>query len=90
MSITPELFDLLRCPQTGQRLAPAPAECLARLEARRREGTLDLHPAQPQWDPARPLEAVLIREDGRIGYPVQGGIPILLADHEIHLHSPLV
>jgi uncharacterized protein YbaR (Trm112 family) len=90
MPLDPELLALLRCPQTGQRLAPAPADQLSRLEALRREGSLDLHPAQPQWDPEAPLEAVLVREDGLVGYPVQGGIPILLPDHGFHLHFPLV
>ena len=90
MSLAPEFLDLLRCPQTGQRLTPAPADQLARLEPRRREGKLRLPAAQPQWDPEKPLEAVLIREDGQIGYPVQGGIPILLPDHGFHLHFPLV
>jgi uncharacterized protein YbaR (Trm112 family) len=90
MSLAPELLALLRCPQTGQRLAPAPAEQLARLETCRREGALDIPAAQPQWDPQLPLEAVLVREDGQIGYPVQAGIPILLPDHGIRLHSPLV
>jgi len=90
MPLDPELLALLRCPQTGQRLAPAPEEQLAALEARRREGTLLLPAAQPQWDPELPLEAVLVREDGLVGYPVQAGIPILLPDHGFHLHSPLV
>ncbi|MEI8234964.1 MAG: Trm112 family protein [Verrucomicrobiota bacterium] len=90
MSLDPELLDLLRCPQTGQRLAPAPADQLSRLEARRREGTLRLFASQPQWDPGQPLEAVLVREDGQVGYPVQAGIPILLPDHGIRLHSPRV
>jgi len=81
MSIAPELLELLRCPQTGQRLALAAPELLAQLEAQRHAGTLALAAAQPQWDPAEPLEAVLLREDGRVGYPVQGGIPILLPDH---------
>jgi len=90
MSLAPELFNLLRCPQTGQRLAPAPADLLARLETRRSEGALSLPAEQPQWDPLQPLEAVLVREDGEIGYPVQGGIPILLPDHGFHLHFPMV
>jgi uncharacterized protein YbaR (Trm112 family) len=90
MSIAPDLLELLRCPVTGQRLAFAPAELLAQLETQRRAGTLDLHPAQPQWTPGDPLEAVLVREDGQIGYLVQGGIPILLPDHGFHLHSPPV
>ena len=85
MSLAPELLELLRCPQTGQRLAPASPELLARLEAQRRAGTLPLRAVQPQWNPAAPLEAVLVREDGRVGYPVQGGIPILLPDHGIEI-----
>ena len=85
MSIDPELLALLRCPQTGQRLALAAPELLAQLEARRRAGALTLAAAQPQWNPAEPLEAVLVREDGRVGYLVQGGIRILLPDHGMEI-----
>jgi len=81
MSITPELLELLRCPQTGQRLVFAAPQILTQLEAQRRAGTLRIEAIQPQWNPGEPLDAVLIREDGRVGYPVQGGIPILLPDH---------
>lgn len=83
MSIAPELLDLLRCPQSGQRLAFAAPELLAQLEALRRAGTLVIEAAQPQWNSTEELEAVLIREDRLVGYPVQGGIPILLPDHGI-------
>ena len=85
MSIAPELLELLRCPQTGQRLSLAVPDLLAQLEAQRRAGTLRIETAQPQWNPAEPLEALLVREDGHIGYPVQGGIPILLSDHAIQI-----
>ncbi|MEI6562285.1 MAG: hypothetical protein WCO68_09410 [Verrucomicrobiota bacterium] len=88
MSIDPKLLALLRCPQTGQRLALATPELLEKLEAQRRAGTLALAAAQPQWNPAEPLEAVLVREDGLAGYPVQGGIPILLPDHGMEI-APL-
>ena len=88
MSIALEILELLRCPQTGQRLTVTAPEVLAVLEAQRRAGTLVLPAAQPQWNRDEPLESVLIREDGQIGYPVQGGIPILLPDHGFHLHFP--
>jgi uncharacterized protein YbaR (Trm112 family) len=32
-----------------------------------------------------PLDAGLIREDGRVVYPVRNGIPVLLADEAIML-----
>lgn len=79
--ISPVLLELLRCPESGQRLSAAPPEVLAALEARRREGTLGVASTAPQWNPAQPLEAVLVREDGQLGYPVQDGIPILLPGH---------
>jgi len=83
MSIAPEILELLRCPQTGQRLAFAPSELLAKFEAQRCAGTLPLQAVQPQWDPAVRLDAVLVREDGLVGYLVQGGIPLLLPDHGV-------
>lgn len=83
MPLAPDLLEILRCPVTGQRLALGSADLLGRAEARRREGTLRVASAQPQWNPAGPLEAILVREDGRAGYLVQEGIAILLPDHSI-------
>jgi uncharacterized protein YbaR (Trm112 family) len=85
MSIDPIFLALLRCPLTHQRLALAPAALVAELEARRRAGRLAVPAATPQWAPDEPMEAVLVREDGKVGYPVRGGIPILLPDHGFDL-----
>jgi len=87
MSLAPDLLELLRCPQSGQQLAAASPELLAKLEAQRRAGTLVVAATQPQWDASVPLETVLIREDGRVGYAVQDGIPILLPDHAMAIPS---
>jgi len=89
MPLTPDLLELLRCPQTGQRLALASATLLAKLEALRAAGTLSPGADPPQWLPGEPLEAVLVREDGLVAYPVQGGIPILLPDHGIEIPADL-
>ena len=64
--IDADLLELLRCPTTRQRLVAADAGQLARLNAEGRAG--------------EPLDEALVREDGRAAYPVQGGIPVLLAD----------
>lgn len=93
MSVSPELLELLRCPQTGQRLAIAGPELLATIEAKRSAGTLVMRAQQPQWNPGEPIETVLVREDGLVGYVVQSGIPILLPDHGIEMlvsgdHAP--
>ena len=85
MPLDPPILELLRCPVTHQRLSLASAGVLAALETLRREGGLAVPADAPQWNPAEPLEAVLVREDGRVGYPVQGGIPVLLPGHGFDL-----
>jgi len=32
-----------------------------------------------------PLEAALLREDGRIAYPIRDGIPLLIVDEQLPL-----
>jgi len=86
---TAVLLELVRCPETGQRLAPAPAEVIACLETWRQAGTLPLRAAQPQLDLREPIAAGLLREDGRVCYVIQSGIPILLPDHGIAVGAPV-
>lgn len=81
--VSPELMALLRCPETGQRLAPASLALLEVMETRRRAGTLRLRAAQPQLDFGEPILAGLLREDGAVFYAIQRGIPLLLPDHGI-------
>ncbi len=76
MTLAPELLEILRCPESLQRLRPAPREVLDRLgsgPARDRAG----NPVTV------PLEGGLLREDGAVLYPIQGGIPILLVENGI-------
>jgi len=68
--ISPELLALLRCPETKQPVHIAPPELLERLS--------NAHGG------AR-IEAGLVREDGRVLYPVRNGIPIMLVEEAISL-----
>jgi uncharacterized protein YbaR (Trm112 family) len=75
--IDEELLELLACPETRQPLRMAEPEVLERLNAAIRSGSLsnvggELQEAQ--------LEGALVREDGRIAYPIVDGIPVLLVD----------
>ncbi|MGI8604926.1 MAG: hypothetical protein ACR2OZ_18300 [Verrucomicrobiales bacterium] len=64
-SVTASLIELLRCPQSQQRLALMSPDKLAALG-------LD-------------CGAALVREDGRVCYPVENGFPNLLPDRAIAL-----
>jgi uncharacterized protein YbaR (Trm112 family) len=83
--VTDELIDILRCPESRQRLSRANQETVDRLnasiaarQARNRGGdTLE-----------QPLEAALIREDGKLLYPIVDDIPIMLVDEAIPLDTP--
>ena len=73
MSSNP-LHALLRCPQTGQSLAPAPRELIDRLLASHRAGTLK----NAAGEIPEAFEDGLVTLDGARIYPIRGGIPVLL------------
>ncbi len=64
LQITPELLEILRCPESKQPLREATAAEIASL---------------PQPHP----EAALIREDGKLAYPVSKGFPVLIIEEAI-------
>lgn len=73
--IRPELLEILRCPETHQRLSVAPADMIAKLNARIRAGQLTNRVGKTLTDA---IEAGLLREDRRVIYPIRGELPILL------------
>ena len=75
-TIAPELVELLRCPETHQRLTVAPRELLAWIEKeklRNRAGAVV----------EEPVSGGLIREDGTLLYLIRDGIPIMLIDEAV-------
>ena len=82
MSFDRHLLDIVCCPVTRQPLEAIPPELLARINAGIDSGTL-----KSAGDVAltEPLDEGLMTRDGRIGYPVRDGIPVLLEDYGIPL-----
>lgn len=80
--LTDNFLDMLRCPETQTRLRVADASLVARLNRDIAGGKLRNRAGQPV---AKPLDTGLVREDGRVLYPVVDEIPILLIDEGIEL-----
>ena len=77
-----DFTELLRCPETKQKLTPATAELLKRLQADQESGKLFYKSGKPVDSP---VEAGLVREDGMVLYAVHDGIPVLVAEEAIPL-----
>ena len=82
--MNPALLEILCCPETRQPLRIAPSEVLTALNQRIRAGGVRTHAGQPVTEPC---EAGLLREDGRVLYPVRGGLPILLIAEALPLDA---
>jgi uncharacterized protein YbaR (Trm112 family) len=82
--MNPALLSILRCPESGQALAEADPATLAAFNRRIAAGAVLNCAALPVREAA---EAFLIREDGRYGYRVEHGIPLMLADEGIPLQT---
>ncbi|HEX6884578.1 MAG TPA: hypothetical protein VF530_14475 [Planctomycetota bacterium] len=75
-----DLLELIQCPESRQPLREAPAGLLERLNARQARGELRNRAGVVV---AAPLAGGLVREDGRVLYPVLDGIPMLLLEEAI-------
>ncbi|HEY5656213.1 MAG TPA: Trm112 family protein [Myxococcota bacterium] len=84
MPVNPELLEILVCPETRQPVAQADATLLARLNAEIEAGRLCNRSGAAV---AKPIEEGLVREDGKVLYVVDDGIPVMLIEESIELPS---
>lgn len=80
--VATDLVEILVCPETKQPVRLANAAELAKLNARIQTGTVR---NRGGTEVKQVLAEALIREDGRIAYPVDDGIPVMLIEESIEL-----
>jgi uncharacterized protein len=78
--VAAELLEILVCPETHQAVRPADGALLASLNKKISEGLLRNRAGEKVTEP---LEGGLLREDGRLLYPVRKDIPVMLTDEAI-------
>jgi uncharacterized protein YbaR (Trm112 family) len=78
--VAPDLIEILVCPETKQPVRLASAAELASLNEKIRSGALRNRGGEAV---KQELAEALIREDGRIVYPVDDGIPVMLVEESI-------
>jgi len=81
-SVSPELLEILVCPETKQPVAPAGPDLLARLNEQIRAGRVRTRGGRSV---SEPIAEALVRQDGRILYAVDDGIPVMLIEESIEL-----
>jgi uncharacterized protein YbaR (Trm112 family) len=80
--LNPDLLKILVCPETKQTLKLADASTLERVNLAVAGGYLRNRGGERVKDR---IEEGLIREDGRVLYPVREDIPVMLLDEAIPL-----
>jgi uncharacterized protein YbaR (Trm112 family) len=80
MPVDRELLEILVCPETRQPVRLAPPELLEKLNQRIGSGELRNRGGEPV---SAPLREGLLREDGKVLYPVDDGIPVMLVEQSI-------
>ena len=80
--VDPELLKMLCCPETHQSLRLADPELLERLNQKVVSGTLRNRGGRAV---SVKLDSALVRQDGKILYPVRNEIPVMLVEEGIWL-----
>jgi uncharacterized protein YbaR (Trm112 family) len=80
--VATDLVEILVCPETKQPVRLATAPELAGVNEKIRAGTLRNRGGEPV---KTELVEALVREDRRILYPVDDGIPVMLVEESIEL-----
>ena len=82
MPVSPELLEILVCPDSRQPVAMAPDDLLAKLNEQIRAGSLRNRGGEPVENE---IAEGLLREDGKILYIVDDSIPVMLVEESIEL-----
>ena len=82
MPVSEELLEILVCPETKQPVKPAPEELIRRLAEDIAAGKVRNRGGE---EVSQPLAEGLVREDGKVIYPVDDGIPVMLIEESIEL-----
>ena len=75
-----DLLEILACPETKEPVALAESDLVGRVNAAIEAGGVKSRDGQQV---TRTMEAGLLRQDGKVLYPVRSGIPIMLIDESI-------
>ena len=82
MPVSSELLEILVCPETKQPVALASEDVLALVNEKIAAGTLRNRGGEAV---AKTITEGLVREDGKVLYPVDDGIPVMLIEESIEL-----
>jgi uncharacterized protein YbaR (Trm112 family) len=80
--IKPELLNILRCPETYQKLTLAESALIAQINDAIAAGRLRNRAGNVV---SEKIDGGLAREDGKFLYPVRANLPIMLIDEAIAL-----
>ena len=82
MPVSQELLEILVCPETQQPVSMAGGDLIQRLNGDIEAGSLRNRGGEPV---SAAISEGLVREDGKILYPVEDGIPVMLIEESIEI-----